>query len=444
MRIGCAAATEQDRLDLGVEMTQEDVEYLGMDCLAERTLALAQLRRIANPDAGYNEMLPARMRGMLPGLKRNGIRLASNFGAANPEGAAKAIAAVAQEIGVSDLKLGVITGDDLLERVDDFEFDFKETGGGLETLPGKVASVNAYIGAEHVAQALDGGADVVVGGRIGDLSLYLGCMMHHFGWAIDDWQRLAAGSAVAHLMECGRYVAGGAFSEPGWRKGVPGQTNLGFPLGVVEEDGTATLGKQASRGGMLTVDTVKEQLLYEVHDPGNYISPDVVTDVREARLEAAGPDRVRVSGVRGLPRTDTLKVLVGVEEGFIAEGEVSFSGRGAVAKAQESREIVEAHLRQRGLWSKLEGWRVDVIGMQSILGDRTLPLNGEPTDVRLRFATRCAERETADAAAFEFQDLWFGPAGGGGARSGVRQIISLFSALVPREEIPVKVEVKSL
>ncbi|MEA2250080.1 MAG: hypothetical protein QOC78_2708 [Solirubrobacteraceae bacterium] len=444
MQIGCAGATELDRLDLGAQMTEEQVEYLGMDCLAERTLALAQLRRLVDPDSGYNSVLEERMRGMLPGLSGNGIRLATNMGAANPAAAARAIAGVAKELGIPGLKLGVVTGDDLFDRLEGLPLRFMETGGGLDSLPGEVVSANAYLGAEPVAEALDRGADIVVGGRIGDLSLYLGCMMHHFGWAPDDWHRLGAGSVVAHLMECGRYVTGGAFDEPAWRKTVPRADDLGFPLAEVLEDATATLTKQAARGGLLSVDTVKAQLVYEVHDPGEYISPDVVIDVRDVRLEQVGPNAVRVTGGTGRPRTDSLKVLVGVTEGYIAEGEISFAGRGAVAKAEDARAIVERRLRRQGLASRIEALRVDLIGQRSVLGDHTRTARAESEDIRLRFAARCAEEAVAQALAFEFQDLWFGPAGGGGARSSVRRIISLFSSLVPRAEVPISVRVEEL
>jgi hypothetical protein len=445
MAIGCAGATELDRVDLAVEMTEEAVGYLGMDCLAERTLALAQLRRLKDPSSGYNELLRERMSGMLPNLAANGIKLASNMGAANPAGAAEVIAVVAREEGIEGLALGVIEGDDLFGRADELELSFDETGGGVESLPGPLVSLNAYLGAEPVAEALGGGADVVVGGRIGDLSLYLGCMMHHHGWDAEDWQRLGAGSVVAHLMECGRYVTGGAFSEPAWGKGVPGQEDLGFPLAEVDADGGARLRKQATKGGMVSVDTVKEQLVYEVGDPARYISPDVVIDIRDVRIEADAEGRVAVSGGRGTARTDTLKVLAGVAEGFIAEGEISFGGRGAVAKAEEAQEIVAARLRRRGPGLRIEESRTDLIGVRSILAERPIDTDLEHcNDVRLRFAVRTADREAAEIAAFEFQDLWFGPAGGAGARSSVRQIISLYSCLVPREEIPVSVEVRQL
>jgi hypothetical protein len=440
VKLGCAGANELDRIDLAIEMSNEDVEYLGMDCLAERTLAFAQLRRLADPTGGYNPVLEARMRGVLPGLARNGIKLTSNMGAANPVAAGRVAGEIARELGITGLKIGVITGDDLLERIGDLHLTMLETGGGLDTLPGEVVSVNAYLGAEHIANALGQGADVVVGGRLGDLALYLGCMIHHFGWDIEDYQTLGAGSVVAHLLECGRYVTGGAYAEPGWDKPVERADDLGFPLAEVERDGAATLTKQANRGGMISIGTCKEQLLYEVHDPGRYITPDVVVDIRDVRLEDAGPNRVRVTGGRGTERTETLKVLVGVAEGFIAEGEISFAGRGALAKAEESRQIVEARLRRQGVLGQLEALRVDVIGVHSILGPGLAAVQGEPQDVRLRLAARCGTRELAETAAFEFQDLWFGPAGGAGARSSVRQIISLFSSLVPRSEVPVDVD----
>jgi len=442
IEIGCAGATELDRVDLAIGMTEEPVSYLGMDCLAERTLATAQLRRLADPGHGYNTLLPERMRGMLPNIARKGIKLASNMGAANPAGAADAIAEVAAAEAIEGLKLGVITGDDLIGAIDELPLSF-ETGGGAETLPGEVVSLNAYLGAEHVATALNNGADVVVGGRLGDLSLYLGCMIHAFGWDIEDWQRLGAGSVVAHLLECGRYVTGGAFSEPGWGKGVPGQDDLGFPLATVSDDGIARLRKQPSKGGMVSVDTVKEQLVYETGDPARYISPDVVIDIREVRVEPDG-DAVRVSGGRGTERTDTLKVLAGVTEGFIAEGEISFAGRGAVAKAEESRQIVESRMRRRGDSLRILESRTDLIGARSILAERTPELDPDLDDVRLRFAVRTPDRESAEIAAFEFQDLWFGPAGGGGARSSVREIISLYSSLVPRHEVSVQVEVREI
>ena len=441
LRIGCGSANDRDRPELAVQMLERgDVSYLCFDTLAERTLAFAQLRKQQDPTSGYNPLLRERMRTLLAPARERGVRLVGNFGGANPEQAGKVVLEEAAAAGVDELCVGVVTGDDVLDfvRARGRELEFWETGGGTDTLPGEVVCANVYLGAGPIVAALSAGADVVVTGRSSDLAPYLAVAAYEFGWRVDAWDLLAGGSMVGHLLECGRYITGAYFAEPAYGKEVPGGDDLALPLAEVREDGTAVISKPPGTGGFVTVATCKEQLVYEVHDPARYVSPDVTIDIREATVTDAGPDRVAVSGVRGTPRPETLKALVGVAEGWIAEGEISFAGPGAVAKAEQTAAIVRAHVERSG--AVFDELRTDLIGLNSI-HDGAGATGAEPYEVRLRIAGRARQKEHAEALAAECDDMWFvPPQGGGGVRTQMRQVLAMYSALVPRDEVPVGVE----
>jgi hypothetical protein len=416
-----------------------DVSYLCFDTLAERTLAFAQLRRAQDPTSGYNPMLRERMRTVLGPARERGVRLIGNFGGANPEQAGRIVLEEAAAAGVDELRVAVVTGDDVLDfvREQGRELEFWETGGGTDTLPGKVVSANAYLGAAPIVAALGEGADVVVTGRSTDIAPYLAAAAYEFGWADDAWDLLAAGSMVGHLLECGRYVTGAYFAEPAYGKNVPGLADLALPLAEVREDGTAVISKPPGTGGVVSVATCKEQLVYEVHDPARYLSPDVTIDIRGATLSDDGADRVALAGVRGTPAPDTLKALVGVAAGWIAEGEISFAGPGAVEKAEQTADVVRTRVERAG--ASFDELRTDLIGLDSLHGGASG--NGhEPYEVRLRIAGRARRKEHAEALAAECDDMWFIAGGGGGVRTQMRQVLAMYSTLVPREQVPVSVE----
>jgi len=299
----------------------------------------------------------------------------------------------------------------------------------------QIVSANAYLGAEAIADALVAGADIVVAGRVADPSLTVGPALAHFGWARDDWDRLARATMAGHLLECGAQVSGGYYADPGF-KDVPGLARLGYPIAEIDADGHCVITKPPRTGGRIDTHTVKEQLLYEVHDPAAYLTPDVVADITEACVEEQGPDRVRLSGVRGHARPATLKVNVCHETGWLAEGEISYAGPRAEARARLAAGILRERLAGLGTL------RADLIGVASVFGDddgRWLAAQpaGDARDVRLRVALHHADRGQAERLAREVTALYTcGPAGGGGVRTALRRRLGTVSCTVPREAAP--------
>lgn len=438
--IGAAAGFSGDRLDaaeavVATLIARRRPAALIFETLAERTLALAQLRRRADPDAGYEPHLERLLRPVLARCLAHGIRIVGNFGAANPHAAAKRVVHLARELGVRTPRVAVVTGDD----VSGAEFRpllAQQLGGVLERI--EIVSANAYLGAESIAAALREGADVVVAGRVSDPSLTLGPALAHFGWRLDDWDRLARATMAGHLLECGAQVTGGYFADPGY-KDVPDPHAVGFPIAEIDADGDCVIGKADRTGGLVDALTVKEQLLYEIHDPAAYLTPDVIADITEAEVREVGPDRVLLTGVRGHPRPDTLKVNVFYEGGWLGEGEISYAGPGAEARARLAADVLRRRLPGLSL-------RIDLIGAVSVLADdggRLLAAtpSAERTDIRLRVAAAHAERAAVERLADEVTALYTcGPAGGGGVRTGVRQRLQTLSSLLPRAAIAARHE----
>src|SRR5437763_6521949 len=296
IRIGSGAGYSGDRIEPAVELAEKgDIQYLVFECLGERTVALAQQARMKNPELGYDPLLEERLRAVLPICAAKGIKIVTNMGAANPEGAAKKAAEIARSLGFSSLKIAAIVGDDVLDACKEDDFPIMEFDGSIRQLGNRLLSANAYLRAEPMTDALRGGADIVITGRASDPALFLAPMIHAFGWSMDDWNLLGQGTVAGHLLECAGQITGGYFADPGC-KDIPDLARLGFPIGEVGEDGSLIVTKVAGSGGAVTAQTCKEQLLYEVHDPTQYLQPDVVADFSQVRVEEVGPDRVRVSG----------------------------------------------------------------------------------------------------------------------------------------------------
>src|SRR5690554_3985966 len=321
-RIGCAAGFSGDRVDGVGPVVRTLIETGGrtliFETLAERTLALAQLARNQNPEAGYEPLLDEMLRPCLADCLNHDIKIVSNFGQANPSAAARHIARLATELHLRAPKIAVLAGDDLNSPE---ALEWLKEYAPQELDPSRIVCMNAYQGAEQIAQALKEGADIVVAGRVADPSLTVGPAMAHFGWDADDWQKLACATMAGHLLECGTQVTGGYFAVPGL-KDVPDMHALGFPLAELGPDGDICISKARHTGGCVNEQTVKEQLLYEVHDPAAYLTPDVTADISQVRVQRAGPDRVHVSGVRGRPRPDALKANVFTHGGWLAEAEI--------------------------------------------------------------------------------------------------------------------------
>ncbi|MGO4815018.1 acyclic terpene utilization AtuA family protein [Cupriavidus sp. 2MCAB6] len=439
--IGSGAGFSGDRTDAALPVVRSLIAAGGpavlmFETLAERTLALAQLARRGNPAHGYEPLLDALLAPVLGLCLANGIPIVGNFGAANPHAAAQRVGALAAELGLAPPRVAVVEGDDLSHEAGRAVLrqivgpDFPEA---------RFVCANAYIGAQGIADALAAGAQVVVCGRVADPALAVGPAMAHFGWSWQDWDRLARATMAGHLLECGAQVTGGYFADPGM-KDVPDVHAVGYPIVRLDEDGNIEVGKAADTGGCVDLRTVKEQLLYEVHDPAAYLTPDVIADISAATVEQVGPDRVAVRNVRGRERPGQLKANLFYEGGWIAEGEISYAGPNAAARARLAAEIVRKRMDLLGHAAPI---RFDLIGVLSVFADdggRLLqqPQAGEAQarDVRLRAALAHEDKSVAETLLREVNALYTcGPAGGGGVRTALRARLNAMSCLVPRSAV---------
>jgi hypothetical protein len=435
IRIGAGAGYSGDRIEPAVELAEKGaLDYLVFECLAERTIALAQQARMKDPAGGYDPLLAARMQAVLPICRANKVRIITNMGAANPIGAAEATRSIARKLGLSGLKIAAVTGDDVLTKAKDADLAL-DTGDSVKGLGNRIVSANAYIGARSIADALAAGADVVITGRAADPALFLGPLVYEFGWAMDDWDLLGKGTVVGHLLECAGQITGGYFADPGV-KDVEGLARLGFPIGEVREDGDLVVTKVAGSGGCVTSATVKEQLLYEIHDPAQYFQPDVVADFSQVRVEEVGADRVHVTGGRGKPKTGLLKTSVGYVDSYVGEGQISYAGPGAVARGRLALDIVRERLAMTG--AQTIELRCDLIGVNALHGEASGA--GEPYEVRVRVTGRTETLAEAVRIGNEVETLYTnGPAGGGGAWKSAREVIAVASCLVPENAVQLSV-----
>jgi hypothetical protein len=430
VRIGSGAGYSGDRIEPAIELcTQGDIQYIGFECLAERTIALAQQEKMRNPAAGYDPLLEQRMTAVLEICKSKGIKIITNMGAANPGTAAMKTAEIARGLGIGRLRIAAVTGDDVLDVCKGRDLPLLEIGGRVNDLGNRILSANAYLGAEPIAQALAAGADVVITGRVGDPAIFLAPLIREFGWAMDDWDRLGRGTLAGHLLECAGQITGGYFADPGY-KDVAGLGRLGFPIGEVSEDGNVVVTKVPGSGGVITEATCKEQLLYEVHDPAHYVQPDVIADFSHVKIEEIGRDIVHVQGGRGAPRPATLKVSVGYIDSYIGEGQISYAGPGAPERGRLALDIVRERLSLTGV--QTTETRFDIIGVDSLHGG-TLARGREPYEVRIRVVGRTDSMAEAVRIGNEVETLYTnGPAGGGGAWKSAREVIAVASVLLPR------------
>lgn len=432
IRLGAGAGYSGDRIEPAVELAEHgQLDFLIFECLAERTIAIAQQARRKDPQQGYDPLLEARMRAVLPVAVRNGVRIVSNMGAANPVAAAQKTAQIVRALGLPALKIAAVTGDNVLEAVLSGSWRFEETGDDVAAYCDRIVSANAYLGAAPIVGALDAGADIVLTGRVADPSLFTAPLIHTFGWPMDDWTALGQATVIGHLLECAGQVTGGYFADPGI-KDVPDLARLGFPIGEVTADGTVTITKVAHAGGRVSAATCKEQLLYEIHDPSRYLQPDVIADFTGVEVIESATDRVRVTGGRGSAPPSTLKVSVGYLDGFVGEGQISYGGPGAVARARLALQIVRQRLALTGV--KSDELRFDVIGVNSLYGDTLSLTASEPAEVRVRVAGRTTSILEAQRIGNEVETLYTnGPAGGGGVTKSTRDVLAVQSVLLPRE-----------
>lgn len=442
LAIGCAAGFGGDRVDAALPVVETLIAHRGpgvliFEMLAERTLALAQLERRRNPYKGYAPLLEPMVRPVLRRCIENKIPIVSNFGAANPRAAARLIRQIANEQGVSDIRIAIVEGDDLS---DDKGRELLRAYLKPEDAEREIVSANVYLGADAIADALRAGAQAVVTGRVADPSLAVGPAMAHFNWSETDLERLGCATMAGHLLECGAQVTGGYFADPGF-KDVPDLHNVGFPIAEIGADGSFVVTKADETGGLVNARTVKEQLLYEIHDPAAYLTPDVVADISDAEVHEIGANRVAVTGVRGHQRPDTLKALVCYAGGWLGEAEISYAGPNAEARARLAAEII-----RRRLGDALQ-MRFDLIGTLSVFGDDRGRAFAELTpatthtfgndDVRLRVAGVHADCAQVERLMNEVTALYTcGPAGGGGVRTSITARLNSATCFVPRDLVP--------
>jgi hypothetical protein len=444
--IGCGAGFSGDRVDAPQAVVEHLVAdgrpaVLMLETLGERTLALAQKARLARPEAGFEPLLEPLVGPVLKRCLEARIPIVGNFGAANPRGAGALIRAMAEAQGARAPRIAVIEGDDLRERLADLPLQpWEGTPEGYALPADRVVAANAYLGALPIAQALAEGADIVVTGRVADPALALGPMIHAFGWSPEDHDLMAIGTMAGHLLECGSQITGGYFADPG-RKSVPDPARIGFPIAEITAAGRVRVTKAADTGGRIDIRTGREQLLYEVHDPAAYVTPDVTADLSEAEITEVAPGWIQLDGVRGHPATDSYKVTVSLRGGWLGEGEISYAGPGAAARARLAMETLRARLALRGLSLRT---RFDLIGVASVFDsdDGALARAGdgtggpEPEDLRLRMAVEGPERAAVEAATQEVLALLCcGPAGGGGVRRSHVERIHTVSYLVPKDAL---------
>jgi hypothetical protein len=447
LRIGNGQGFWGDNVDAPVDLLRGGpIDYIGMDYLAEVTLSIMMRQKLKNPALGYATDFIGFVRRVLAEAQTRNVRIVTNAGGLNPRACRARIFEVARELGLSGIRIGVVEGDDVLARLPELvaaghPLRNMDTGEPLAPHLDKMMSANAYLGARPIAAALDQGALIVLCGRVTDTSLALGPLVHEFGWPADDWDRLAAGTIAGHVLECGAQCTGGNYSR--WWE-VPELWNVGYPIVEVAADGTFTVTKHAGTGGMVTTDTVAEQLLYEMSNPREYITPDCVADFTSIRLEQEAPDRVAVSGIRGGPKTPFLKISASYLAGYKATGQVTLSGPRAVEKAELAADIVWRRLERAGVTFAPEERLVELVGQGACLpGIFTPP--AEPPEVVLRLGARGPDAEKIERFGKEIAPLVTagppGVTGFAGGRPKPQEVMAYWPALLAREEVESRVVV---
>jgi Acyclic terpene utilisation family protein AtuA len=423
------------------------IDYLMLDYLAEVTMSIMQKQKARDPKAGYARDFVPLMKRILPACVERDIKVTANAGGVNVAGCAAAVRDAARELGLEGkLKIGIVTGDDILDQLDGLltrgiELRNMDTDEPLQTVRDRIQSANVYLGAEPIVEALNKGAQIVITGRCTDTGLTLAPMIHEFGWATDDWDKLAAGTIAGHIIECGAQCSGGNCQYE-WQS-IPNLANVGFPIVEAAPDGTFVITKHERTGGWVIIPSIKEQLVYEMGDPREYITPDCVADFATVRLDYEGRDRVRVFGIEGRPATDSFKVSISYSAGYKAVGTLVYSWPDAYAKAQAADRILRARLDRLGL--KFDQVLTEFVGANATHG----PLAGEPSrdlaEVQLRVGVRGDDRNAIERFTKEIAPLILtgppGVTGFAGGRPKVEEIVAYWPALIPKSEITSSVEI---
>lgn len=430
------------------QVTKGPVDYLMMDFLAEVTMSIMQKQKRRNPELGYARDLVGIVEQILPVCMEKSIRIVTNGGGINPEGCRDAIFKVARKRGIKGLRIGTILGDDILHQIDDLrrkgiKLNNMETGEPVEKIGPKILSANVYFGARPIVEALSLGAQIVITGRTTDTSLTYAPMIHEFGWSWTDWDRLAAGVVAGHILECGGQATGGNFSAD-WRS-VPDLAHIGFPIAEAYPDASIVITKHEGTGGLVSVATVSEQLLYEIGDPSNYITPECVADFTSIHLEQDGPDRVKIGGVRGRPATAFFKVSMSYADGYTAVSTLTYAWPDALEKAKKADEILRSRLGDLGF--RFDEIRTEYLGVNSCHG----PIAEIPktvNEVVLRVGVRSHDHAALEGFAKEIAPLILtGPpavTGFAGGRPKPAEVVAYWPALIPKDAVSPHVDVTDI
>jgi hypothetical protein len=439
LRIGGGSACPGERIEPAIELIEKgEIDYIAFDSLSEPELSAFVKHKMSHPDEGYDTYTERRLRAILPLCAEHGVKVLGNMGGANPLAAHALALDTARRIGLQGTKVATVVGDDVLGLVKELNPEVEGSNKRALDFGDALIAAHAYIPADSMIAALAEGADLVIAGRVGDASLFLAPMMHEFGWADDDWDRMAMGIVVGHLMECAGQLSGGYYADPPY-KVVPDLHKIGFPIAEVTDDADVLITKVDGSGGLVSRGTCAEQMLYEVHDPANYIGADVVTDLSDVDFKDVGPNRVAVTGtVKGKPKPDMLKVNLSVTEGVIAEGSLFYAGPGALERAKLAAEIIRKRL-ELVVDFKGQGLRFDLLGVNALYGPPESDATPVPWEVGLRVTARAAERDEAWKVMHELETIDNnGPAAIGRAlrKEDVREVVAYFPTFVPRERVP--------
>lgn len=444
IRIGGGGGFADDRIDAALELIEKgNIDYLSFDALSENELSQVAMKKLKDPEhPGYDRMLEYRMETLLPAALKHNVKIVSNCGSTNPVAAAEYLAAKAAELGYSGVKIAAVTGDNIVESLKSgVDYITVEGQKNVKSFGDDLIAANCYVPSDSLVEALDAGAQIVVTGRIGDSAVFMAALRHEFGWAADDWDKLAIGIMVGHEMECAGQLTGGYYADPPY-KDVPEPFRLGFPIAEVWENGDVIFTKVESSGGMVTEDTCKEQALYEVHDPANYYHADVVVDLSHVVFTQLEKDRVRMSGIKGKPAPDTLKVALGVKEGYFSTATVWYAGPGAKSRAEWGRQMLYARFDHLGL--RPEALGIFLMGVDGVYGNAPgVPKNFEPWEVGLRVAARGRNKREIEDIMMETACRMStnGPAGVTCEHATwfVRDVVAYYHILIPREVVKTEI-----
>jgi Acyclic terpene utilisation family protein AtuA len=442
LRLGGGSACPGERLEPAIELIEKgNIDYIIFDSLSESEMLAFERHKLTHPDQGYDVYTEARLRAILPLCARHNVKIIGNMGGANPRGCQELALRIARELGLKGMKTAAVLGDNVLNLVKELNSPVHENGKGVNDFADQLIAAHAYIPADPIVEALNQGACIVITGRVGDASLYLAPMRFELGWTDEDRDLLAKGIVIGHLFECAGQLTGGYFADPPY-KVVPDLHRLGFPIAELQADGETVITKVEDSGGLVSPATCAEQMLYEVHDPANYIEADVIADLSDVGFDQVGPNRVAVTGViKGKPKPELLKVNLGVREGYMAEGTIFYAGPGALERAQLAADVIRKRL-ELVTHLKATALRFDFIGVNSLYGPPEKQLNHVPWEVGLRVAGRTQSSSEAWKIMHELETIDNnGPAGiaRGLRKEETREILGYYSTFIPRGRVTTEV-----